>query len=310
MNAVFAAATALFVIFGGPRAEGTLDELVARHETECTGERPGAECGAIAAELEVLLYGELRALYRMGAEVDRETLRTAAAAEFPHLALLALRWMGEKRAEGDDAAFVAALGNRSAAVRTAALRLLEGRVPPEVRALDAFLVTSSRGQDQDLVPDPDPDADRLEFAPYPGARLVRLASGRDRAFFTTPDAPDKVVATIGKGKKVLDVEALSERMNAAVESQMEAMNAVMEKLAAETDPAKIEAEMKKLEASQEPEGDPLAGLGLAIGRLDARFVILREKPPSKPGSPPKIVRAAAVFRDDALRATVILVPLP
>ena len=135
MNALFAIMTASLVVFGGPRVEGPLDELLARQQAECAGERPGPDCGLIRSELELRLYGDLRQLYRLGEEVDRDTLHTAAAANFPQLALLALQWMREKPVDGDNAAIARALDSRSPGVRSSALALLRDHPPAVVRLL-------------------------------------------------------------------------------------------------------------------------------------------------------------------------------
>ena len=131
MNIVLAALAASFVVFGSPRVEGTVDELAARHETDCHG---NADCGLIRDELELRLYDDLHMLYRLGEEVDCQTLHTAAAARFPPLALLALRWMQGKPMYGDDSA-AATLENPSASVRRAALVTLGDRLPPGVRQI-------------------------------------------------------------------------------------------------------------------------------------------------------------------------------
>jgi hypothetical protein len=313
MNVFVAATAAVLVIFSEPRVEGTLDELIARNEAECTSAQPGADCGAIRAELELRLYDDLRMLDRMGEDVDREAIRTAAAANFPQLALLALRWMEEDPVAGDDEAIALALENRSAAVRSVALRLLVDRLPARVKALREWILAQPNSQDEDLVPDADPDADLLGFSPYPGARLVRFASGKQRAFYTTPDPQQKVIATIGKGKTVLDYGSFLERVSAAIElPDYEAIGAELEKLLSETDPDKMAAAQEKAAALMAPQsqGSELAAaFSPLMNRSNAQFVILREQPAPTPDTLPRIKRAAAVFREDSLGITVIFVPL-
>jgi hypothetical protein len=249
----------------------------------------------------------------MGEVVDRETLHTAAAAGFPQLALLALRWMRDQPMDGDDGAAAAALESRSAGVRSAALAFLGDRLPPEVQKLGDWILAESYSQDETLVPDTEPDADLLGFTPYPGAHLVRLASGKKRAFYTTSDPPDKVVAAIGKGKKILDAGDYYERVTEAITPpDMDALQAEMEKMMTETDPEKLEAMQAGLEKMMQPQSNEfelLSGVGQAMIHSEARVVILRETPSSSPGAPAQARRIAAVFHDDALEATVILVPL-
>jgi len=311
MNLLLAAIALSSVVIGGPRIEGTTDELVQRYEAECPG---GIDCGLIRDELEFQLYNDLRLLYRLGEDVDQQTLYTAAAAKSPQLALLALRWMNNKPMDGDDKAVAAALESDSPAVRSAALALLGNRLPPEVKALGEWIVAESYSEDDALIPTPRPDADLLGFEPYPNARLVRLASGRGRAFYTTPDPPEKVIATIGKGKKVLDVNAFYQRISEAIVlPDMDKLMAEMEKMLAETDPEKQQAMQASIEKMMQPsqprETDLLTVLGPVMSRGDARIIILRAVPGSTPDSPPQATRVAAVFHDDALKTTVILVPL-
>jgi len=298
------------IIFGGLRIEGTIDDLVGRYEAECPG---GAECGLIRDELELQLYNDMRLLYRMREDVDRQTLHTAAAAKFPPLALLALRWMQVNPMDGDDVAAIAALQNPSAGVRSAALAMLGDRLPPRVKLLSEWILTEPYSREEDLVPDTVPDAWLLGFKPYPGARLERLASGNKRAFYTTPDAPEKVISVIGKGKKVLSSEQFYERVSEAiVPPDIDALQAEMEKMLTETDPEKLQAMQKRLEKMMQPQSsevDVLTSLGPVMSRSGARVVILRETQAQSPDARPQATRVAAVFRDDALGATVILVPL-
>lgn len=310
MSIVLAAMAASAVVFGGARIEGTTDELVTRYETECPA---AADCGLIRDELELRLYGDLRTLYRMGEEVDRQTLRTAAGASFPPLALLALRWMQSKPVDGDEVAAAAALDNSSASVRSAALVMLGDHLPPKAKRLREWILNEPYSQDDTLIPDTVPDADMLGFKPYPGARLERLASNRKRAFYTTPDPPDKVIGIVGRGRKVLGAEEFHERVSESiVPPDMDALQAALEKMLAETDPEKLAAmqkDMEKLMQPQSSEVDVLTSLGPAMSRVGARVIILREAPAQSPGAQPLAKRVAAVFRDDALGATVIFVPL-
>jgi hypothetical protein len=215
--------------------------------------------------------------------------------------------------DGDDIAATAALESRSAAVRSAAFALLRDRPPPAVQKLGEWILIESYSQDETLIPDADPDAALLGFPPYPGAKLVRLASGKKRAFYTTPDPPNKVIATIGKNKTVLDIGDFYQRVSEAiVPPDVDALQAVLEKMMTETDPEKLAAMQAGLEKMMQPQSNGfelLSALGPVMSRSGVRVVILREAPSLPPGAPAQAKRIAAVFHDDALGATVILVPL-
>jgi hypothetical protein len=312
MNGLFAILMSL-VILGTPRVEGTDDEILARYEKECAVTSSNPECDALSDEIELMLYSDLRLLFRLGEEIDPDIIGVAVSARLPQLVLLGLYLMGAQPAAQDLGAILSALESSSPAVREEALSLLGDQAPAEVQSLAEWVYFGQDGEDDGLVPDAKPDADLLGFPPYPGARLVPLASGKTRAFFVTTAAPEKVIATIAKGHVVLESFELYERLNALMmPPEYEALVAELEQLLAaeefERIPA-IQAEMEEIMKPAAQVGVLMGDLGQAMLRPDARFVIVREKPAATMGATPAIGRIAAVFRDDNLDATVILVPL-
>ncbi len=312
MNGLLALLMSL-VILGTPWFEGTDEEILARHDAECAAANPGPDCGALRAEIELMLYHDLRLLFRMGAEIDPEVIEVAASASLPQLVLLGLNVMKTQPGTRDEAAILAALENPSPAVRQAAFALLGENTPASVKPLSQWVYFDSSGTDDGTVPDATPDADILGFPPYPGARLVPLASGKSRAFFVTSDAPEKVIATIANGKPVIETFALHERLSALMmPPEYEALMAKMEQLMTEADYdgiTALNAEMDELMKTTAPVGELMGDLGQVMANPEARFVVLREKPASRPGGAPSIGRIAAVFYDSGLDGTVILVPL-
>lgn len=282
-----------------PAPAADLRPVMARFEQECLapGGRPSPE---LQAQLEQALYQDLLVIELGGKTPERRVLKVAARAELPQLAAFALRRL-ERGARPEDAELAAAgLESPYPAVRSAALQLARALDQPRLARLAQRGGNLGEASRSGLVPTRVPEARQLGAALYPKAAYSYAASRADLAVFQTADAPDKVIAFFGKGKRVLQAAELRAlQPSEAEEPDSEAMAAaMMQAVMSGKDPQALIQEMQA--GAQARQVDWTHDIEGVEGIQAPRFVVLEVTGPRK--LPTRVV---AVYRDEALGATAV-----
>ncbi|HSP18539.1 MAG TPA: hypothetical protein VLQ79_03435, partial [Myxococcaceae bacterium] len=253
-------------------------------------------CRQLRWKLETALYTGMIASMQAGEPPPSSAVEVGLSAEVPQLRVLALKLATQGPAR--TAAAVAALESPYSTVRVEASEILRSDESKR-RLLDR---QSSGPRPGYPIADRMPDPARLKVRPYPGATYRWFASGPELAFFTTPDAPDRVVAFYSQaGRKAYGAKEFQEAGRARAQAAM--------------DPNKM---MKVLQDAQEQGQDPaqammawqrsLSGLGNDPTRqFEGKQGIVS---PRYIPADDLFSRVVVVFRDESLGATAVAVPLP
>lgn len=266
------------------------DEAIERYRQECNAHDHSPRCRVLRRRVEYLFLDALTSLRAAGEELDQQFYRVAARAENPHLAILGLRGLilvkGPISAE-DEQLIVAGLDNPYGGVRRTVLELATNlpavsTMWPRVVAADPYASSVITFLDESHSSEPDPAVIRF----YPGARYRYFASDATRHWFTTPDAPGKVIAFLTPdGKQALTADALKAKTEADV--QQTYMKAAMS-----GDETKLTEAMQKMTAPTDI--DLATSFQDLTGSGEIRYITL---------APDHVI---AVFTDDILHATSIV----
>ena len=282
-------------------------DAVKRYASSCAG-KASADCQALRREAEAVLIYDFMILERAGVKLDPAKLRTAASnAVTPGLRIEALeRLLQRGLSQEDESLVVAALKSPFPAERRVAIRVL-GQLSNE--KYSRMLVRTYRGRTSAFAAARDYSEDEVPpgLAPYPGSETVWFASGLDRTWFASTDAPAKVAAAYAKnGKKAVTSAELEQGVNAATHiDPMEMMRL------AQQDPRKMQEMMEKVTAAANTRVDTRTGVWTAIegeeGVSDVRYVVLEDQPYLMGRVPTKVV---AIFKDEVLGKTSIVFATP
>ena len=285
----------------------------ARYVQECpSAAAAGSEkCATLRAQTEEVALRVLLAMEAMRRPVPRDFLRQCLRNEMPALQATALRVLGRDSIDAaDTAAIVAALDSPYPGVRRAAAKVLPSA--PGTASAQAWSKRDYsavyRSSDRDAgewVADPVPGAAELGGAPYPGARYVYFASGPRRAFFSTTDPVEKVVASYVKGgTKPMTLAEVKAPKSQAKPDPAE----VMRRMQSGEDPMKVVAELQGKAMSQSASSEWTKGIDGAPGVENPRFVeIVQGGVVNGQVRQPRVV---IVYRDALLGKTAIVFPRP
>jgi hypothetical protein len=149
---------AIAMIISGPRLDLPPAEIQSRFAATCVDGKWEAQCPALRTEIEVALYGELRALGLGREPLDRDVVLTAVRGRFPPLADLGLRRLEKIQSPEEREAVLAAIEHPSPAVRVFARRLLDQQDDSWSKAHGRWWADAGRSGWDALVPDPVPPA--------------------------------------------------------------------------------------------------------------------------------------------------------
>ena len=270
--------------------------VVARVNGEC-GPRPkGEACARLRRELEAALLQALLELRASGNAVDIELYRAAALAESPYLAVLGLRTLARNQplTEGDQKLVLRAVESPYPSVRMTALGSLDRENADHYYAR---LDPAAKYDYSDwLSATEDEVADVPGVPVYPGARYRFFASGPSRAFYTTRDPQEKVLAFYTRaGKKDYSADELG-----ALASKQPDVNLMME--LAKKDPDAVQAEITKF--TQAATGNTTIDLG-TTGVVNARYVVLDKVEFAGVMKPTRVL---VIYKDELLGRTAVVVP--
>jgi len=269
-----------------------------KYAQSCSGGATSEACKQMRWQLEYALYEGMVASMRAGQPPPPSAIRAGLAAEVPELRALALKLQPEEAVKSGAA--VAALDSPYATVRQEAVEVLRSRGDEKQRRmLDR---QPSTKWPEFPIADTPPDPARLKVKVYPGATYRYLYSSPEQAYFSTADAPDKVVAFYAQGgKKAYSASELQQAMKARAMGAMDQskmMKIIQEAQAKGQDPTQAIMAWQK----------SLAGLGADPTRaFEGRQGIVS---PRYLPADDLFSRVVVVFRDDLVGATAVVVPLP
>lgn len=275
--------------------------LAAQYASTCAG-KTTPDCKQLRWQLEHRLWIDLT--YEAPPdEVPDEVMEIAQASEVPQLKAWVLERMKQRglRKPSDEGIVKAALNDPHAIVRTAAFDLA-GQLNEERWTRMLLREQSGEKVMGGLLPDEIPGVEK-----YPGATYWYFASSERRAFFTTPDPPQKVIAHFSKGgRRVADSKQLKAETRAAMnpEDPMAMARAMQEAMAKGKDPQTIIAEMQK--NAPKSSTDWGGGLEGDEGVVTPKIVVLETKDYMGKKIPARVVM---VFKDEAMGATAIVFPI-
>ncbi len=284
------------------------DEIVARFAGQCRGKAVAPTCKTLLADLERVLLYDIELLENAGERVEPDVLRLALSRHNPMLKAKALTLLAQAGLSADDEGLVAeALSSPYLGVRKAALagaQALRGSRLARFGIRDYEKVFGRRAEHDFLYElDVAPSADSLGAPLYAGATYFPLASGPKCAFFTTTDAPEKVIARLGAGKPALMAEGLAMRLKTA---ETPPDPATIIQMMRGKEPAQLKEQMQKLaEGSARPED--WTRFEDKEGVETPRYVVVAEADFFGRKLPKRVV---AVFRDTILDRTAIVYSLP
>ncbi len=282
-----------------------IEQALTEYEAQCAGAAT-AECKRLQWRLEHALYEDIRVLASEGV-IDEELIRVGATADSPQLKAFCLaQMMSRGLAPQEHALVVAAFDDPYPRVRSIAHQLARSFLEERwARMLERDSRVRSDGV-SGLIAGIEPSAKSLGAPLYPGATHWHFASSRSAGdFFTTPDAPDDVIAFYAKGgKPVVSAEEIESRLRTAKEAAQNPlllMQKMQEAAASGEDPA---AAMQAYTANAASgEIDWSEGIEGSAGVIEPRYVLLEEE---ELFGEPVPARLVAIFRDEAMGATALV----
>lgn len=308
MSALFAGAAMLAHLIVSQPPELTTQEAIKKYDATCAGKKSPA-CDQLRWQLEYALYEDLIFLARTTGELDDAILRIGAAADVPQLKAFCLDRIHDRGLQpAEHSLVIKALNDPYPLVRVTAQKMV-GQLPDEKHSrMLAREVRTGGGGDREtavlgLIAGTLPDAKKLGAAPYPGATYWYFASDRDTDFFTTPDAPEKVIAFYAKGgKKAFTAAELKARVKATMDAPeqdpMVMVRMMQEAMANGEDPQKAIERMTKggsvgsVDWTRNIEGED--------GVVKPRYVVLTE---TKFFGKPLPSGVVAIFKDQIMGGT-------
>ncbi|MBL8700320.1 MAG: hypothetical protein JNK67_18235 [Alphaproteobacteria bacterium] len=299
---------AIALVIAGTRLDLPPAELDRRFEAECVDGRWAPDCPAMRTQLEVALYADLRELGTARAAVDRETLRAAAAANFPPLAELALRRLERIQSPEDRDVVLAAVEHPAPAVREVARRQLEAAEPEWKAKQGRWWHSSHRQGFEALVPDAPPDLAAMGLGALKAVRFRAFASGDERSVFTTKMTPDQVIAAIGQGRKVFTGAQLGDapKQQKALEQSMADVQKRVQAAMARGDMKAVQEIMTSVAQQQQEtmkSAEVFAIRPVKEFTADPASIRYLQVPADKRGR----TTTVAVARDDGFGETVVVV---
>lgn len=311
MNALLAGATVLAHLIVSQPPELTTQEALKKFDATCAGKKSTPACDQLRWQLEYALYEDLIFLARTTGELDDAILRIGAAADVPQLKAFCLDRIHDRGLQAAEHPLViAALNDPYPLVRASAQKMV-GELPDEKHSrMLSREARSDRGDPATtvfgLIGGSLPDAKKLGAQPYPGATYWYFASDRDSDFFTTRDAPEKVIAFYAKGnKKALTAEQLEARVEATMDAPgkdpMAVARMMQEAMARGEDPQKVIEGMAKggdvgsVDWTRNIEGED--------GVVKPRYVVLSETQFFGKPLPTGVV---VIFKDEIMGGTSVV----
>jgi hypothetical protein len=275
-----------------------LEALRQKYAASCTPSSTSEACKQMRSKLEYALYTKLLLSMEDGETPPPSAIEVGLKAETPQLRALVLQVSPQSPARM--AAAVASIDSPYATVRQEAANVIRSHGDDKQRRM---LERQSSGRRPDYpVADAPPDAARLKVKPYPGATYRYFASNDEQAYFSTADAPDKVVAFYTQGgKKAYSASELKQAMKSramAAMDQNKMIQIMQEAQRKGQDPAQAMMAWQKSLAGLG--ADPTRNFEEREGVVSPRYI---------PGDD-TFSRVVVVFRDDLVGATAIVVPLP
>jgi hypothetical protein len=269
-----------------------------KYAASCTPSATSESCRQMRWKLEYALYTDLLLSMEDGETPPASAIEVGLNAENPQLRTLALQVAPQGPARM--AAAVAALDSPYATVRQQGGDIIRQYGDDRQRKMLDRQVSGNRAEYP--VADAQPDPARLKAKIYPGATYRYFASKDEEPYFSTPDAPDKVVAFYTQGgKKAYSAEELKQGMKSramAAMDQSKMMQMIQEAQRKGQDPTQAVMAWQKSLAGFG--SDPTRNFEGKQGVVSPRYIPTDDM----------FSRVVVVFRDEALGATAIVVPLP
>lgn len=275
-----------------------VEALRKKYAASCAPSATSDACKQMRWKLEDALYTGLLLSMEDGQTPPPSAIEVGLNADTPQLRALALQIAPPGPARM--AAAVASLDSPYATVRQEAANVIRQYGDDKQRRMLDRQV-SGRRPDY-AVADTPPDPARLKAKPYPGATYRYFASNDEQAYFSTADAPDKVVAFYTQGgKKAYSASELKQAMKARAMGAMDQnkMIQIMQEAQAKgQDPTQAMMAWQKSLAGLG--SDPTRNFEGREGVVSPRYIPADDM----------FSRVVVVFRDDLVGATAIVVPVP
>jgi hypothetical protein len=283
------------------RAQGEKVDVAAvqkKYAASCTASSTSDACKLMRWQLESALYRDLLLSMENGDSPPPSAIEVGLNAETPQLRTLALQIAPQGPARIKAA--VASLDSPYATVREAAAAVIRSDGDDKQRRMLDRQASGNRPEYP--VADAQPDPARLKVKPYPGATYRYFASGPEEAYFSTADAPDKVVAFYAQGgQKAYSASELKQAMKSRATSAMDQskmIQLIQEAQRKGQDPT--QAMMAWQKSLSGLGSDPTRNFEGKQGVVSPKYIPADDM----------FSRVVVVFRDDLTGATAIAVPLP
>jgi hypothetical protein len=269
------------------------DAVIDRYQRDCSGAAQSPDCRALRLDVEAIFLESLLAVRATNETVDPRWYRLAAASATAQLACIGLNELiwDPRRSAQDEVLIMRALDSPYRAVR-GAVWVNASRVPAlgaSLKRSGGFNYGTLSGVCVDDARDAVPGAKWA--GGYPGAQFRAFASNDSRRWFTTADAPEKVIAWFAaRGKPARTAQQMMEDEQARF---LEEMNRLSEN--PEQDNTAKMMELMTGQGSQAQWSAPFRDME-DIGEV--KYVMIGAN------------QAIAIFRDDALQATSIVATQP
>jgi hypothetical protein len=267
-------------------------------------------CQAIAHDVNRLALRMITVSEIIGRPLDKEFLRNAARSTDGGLRAAAIRALGREPMDKVDQALVLqALSSPFPGVRSDAAVIAAKLSDPAIS--DRLARTYDRTPRASVLPyvaDKIPTASSLGGDVYPGATYDHLASGPRRAFFTTSDPPDKVVAFYAKGGKT--AQTMADLQSARTSAGQPNPAEIMRRIQRGEDPQKVIADIQAQAMRGASSDTWTKAIEGERGVENPRFIeLVPAVVPMRPGVVPAPAKIVIVFTDLLLRRTAILFPI-
>lgn len=275
-----------------------VEALQKKYAASCTPSSSSDACRQMRWKLEDALYADLLLFMQDGETPPPSAIEVGLTAETPRLRALALQIAPQGPARLKAA--VASLDSPYSTVREAAAAVIRSEGDDKQRRMLDRQASGKRPEYP--VADAQPDPARLKVKPYPGATYRYFASKEEEAYFSTADAPDKVVAFYAQGgKKAYSADELKQAMKSRAMSAMDQgkmMQLIQEAQRKGQDPT--QAMMAWQKSLSGLGSDPTRNFEGKEGVISPKYIPADDM----------FSRVVVVFRDDLTGATAIAVPLP
>lgn len=269
-----------------------------KYAASCTPSATSDACKQMRWKLEHALYTDLVLSMQDGESSPPSAIEVGLNAETPQLRALALQIAPHGPARMASA--VAAVDSPYATVRQEAANVIRSHGDDKQRRMLDRQASGNRPEYP--VADTQPDPARLKVKPYPGATYRYFASNDEQAYFSTADAPDKVVAFYTQGgKKAYSASELKLAMKSramAAMDQSKMIQLMQEAQAKGQDPTQAMMAWQKSLAGLGT--DPTRNFEEREGVVSPRYIPADDM----------FSRVVVVFRDELVGATAIVVPVP